>query len=135
MTRRVERPGLYYPKLPATWWLSRPNYVKFMIREITSVFIAVFLVVFLIQVYRVGQGPQAYVVHLAQLRSPGWVLFNVLALALALYHSITWFNLTGVVQVVRIGEHQVPPALVAGGALAAWGVVSLVILAFFVFGG
>ena len=132
---RVQRPGLYYPKLPATWWLSRPNYVKFMIREITSVFVAAFLVVLLVQVYRVGQGPDAFAAHLARLRSPGWVVFHVVALLFALYHSITWFNLTGVVQVVRLGEHQVPPALVAGGAFAAWAVVSVVILAFFMLGG
>lgn len=133
-TPRVERPGLYYPKLPATWWLRRPNYVRFMIREVTSVFIAAFLVVLLVQIYRVGQGPEAYAAHLARLASPGWVLFHVVALAFAIYHSITWFNLTGVVQVVRIGDRQLPPALIAGGAFVAWGVVSLVILLFFLRG-
>ena len=44
---------------------------------------------------------------------------------------MTWFNLTGVVQVVRLGERQVPPALIVGGAFAAWGAVSLVILVWF----
>jgi fumarate reductase subunit C len=134
-TPRVERPGLYYPKLPATWWLSRPNYVRFMIREVTSVFVAAFLVVLLIQLHRLGQGPEAYAAWLAKLRSPGWVLFHVVALAFAVYHSITWFNLTGVVQVVRIGERQVPPSLIAGGAFAGWAVVSLVILLFFLLRG
>src|SRR2546427_5908448 len=37
---RVERPGLYYPKLPATWWLWNANYFRFMLRELSSVFIA-----------------------------------------------------------------------------------------------
>jgi len=133
-TPRVQRPGLYYPKLPATWWLSRPNYVRFMIREVTSVFIAAFLVVLLVQIHRVGQGPEAYAALMARLASPGWLLFHVVALAFAIYHSITWFNLTGVVQVVRIGDRQLPPALIVGGALAAWGVVSLVILLFFLRG-
>ena len=68
---------------------------------------------------------------MARLASPGWLVFHVVALAFALYHSITWFNLTGVVQVVRVGERQVPPVLVVAGALAAWGVVSLVILFWF----
>jgi len=133
-TPRVQRPGLYYPKLPATWWLSRPNYVRFMIREVTSVFIAAFLVVLLVQIHRVGQGPEAYAALMARLASPGWLLFHVVALAFAIYHSITWFNLTGVVQVVRIGDRQLPPALIAGGAFAAWGVGSLVILLFFLRG-
>ena len=111
--RRSHRPGLYYPKLPATWWLRRPNYIRFMFRELSSVFIAIFLVVFLVQIHQLGQGPEAYAAFVEKLRSPGWIAFHVVALAFALYHSATWFNLTAVVQVVRLGERQVPPRLVA----------------------
>lgn len=128
------RPGLYYPTLPATWWLRRPSYFKFMMRELSAVFVAIFLVVLLVQVRRIGQGPEAYAAALQTLRSPGWILFHVVALGFAIFHSVTWFNLTGVVQVVRVGERQVPPWLVAGASFAAWGVVSLVLLWFFVRG-
>jgi fumarate reductase subunit C len=134
-TPRVERPGLYYPKMRATWWLSRPSYVRFMIREVTSVFIAIFLVVLLVQVQRVADGPEAYAAFLATLRSPGWIVFHVVALAFALYHTVTWFLLTGVVQVVRLGERQVPPALIVAGTFAAWAVISLAILGWFVVRG
>ncbi len=126
------RPGLYYPKLPATWWLKRPGYVRFMLREITSVFIAIFLVVLLVQIRRAGQGPEAWAALLGTLASPGWIVFHVVALAFAIYHSITWFQATGVVQVVRLGERTLPAALVVGGAFAGWIVASAVILAFFV---
>ncbi len=132
---RSERAGLYYPKLPTTWWLSRPAYVRFMLRELSSVFIAIFLVVFLVQIHQLGQGPEAYAAFLAKLRSPGWIVFHVVALAFALYHSVTWLNLMGVVQVVRMGEHQVPPRLVVAAAFAAWVVVSLAILFFFLLRG
>lgn len=125
---RPARPGLYYPKLPATWWLRRPGYIRFMIREVTSVFIAIFLVVLLVQVHQIAQGPEAYAAMVAKLRSPGWIVFHVVALAFALYHTITWFMLTAVVQVVRVGDRQVPPALIVTGAFVAWGVVSLFIL-------
>ena len=125
---RPERPGLYYPKMRTTWWLGRPNYIRFMIREATSVFIAIFLVEFLLLVRAVAQGPEAYAAMLGKLGSPGWIVFNAVALAFALYHTVTWFKLTGVVQVVRVGERQVPPALVVAGTFVAWGVVSLFIL-------
>lgn len=125
---RPERAGLYYPKMRRTWWLERPSYIRFMIREVTSVFIAIFLVVLLIQVHQVAQGPEAYAALVAKLRSPGWVVFHVVALAFALYHTVTWFMLTGVVQVVRLGDRQVPPGLVVAGTFVAWGVVSLFIL-------
>jgi fumarate reductase subunit C len=99
-----------------------------MIRELSSVFIAIFLVVFLIQIHQLSRGPEAYAALVERLRSPGWIIFHVVALAFALYHSVTWFNLTAVVQIVRLGERQVPPRLVAGANFALWAVVSLVIL-------
>jgi fumarate reductase subunit C len=132
---RSDQGLLYYPKMRATWWLRRPAYFRFMMRELSSVFIAIFLVVFLVQIHQLSRGPDAYAAFLEKLRSPGWIAFHIVALAFALYHSFTWFNLTGVVQVVRLGERQVPPGLVAAGAFAAWGVVSLVILFFFLFRG
>ena len=125
---RIQRPGLYYPKMRTTWWLSRPGYVRFMIREATSVFIAIFLIEFLMLVRSIAQGPQAYAAMMACLASPGVIAFNVVALVFALYHTVTWFMLTGVVQVVRLGDHQVPPALIVAGAFAAWAVVSLFLL-------
>ena len=54
-----------------------------------------------------------------------------MALAFAIYHSVTWFNLTGVVQVVRLGERQVPPRLVTAGNFGLWAIVSGVLLWFF----
>ena len=127
-----QRPGLYYPKMSNTWWLKRPNYVRFMIREATSVFVAAFLVVLLVQLAKLGAGPGG-LRGLPAGRSPppGGSCFHLVALAFAVYHSWTWFMLTGVVQVVRVGETQVAPGLIVAGALAGWGGVSLVIFFFF----
>jgi len=132
---RSDRAGLYYPKLPATWWLQRPAYFRFMLRELSSVFIAVFLVILLIQIRAVSRGPEAYAAFQETLRSPGWIIFHVVGLAFALYHSVTWFKLTGVVQVVRLGERQVPPRLVAAANFVLWAVVSLVVVLGVVMGG
>lgn len=129
------RRGLYYPKMPPTWWLRRPGYLRFMLRELSSVFIAIFLVVFLIQIHQLSRGPEAYAAFVATLRSPGWVVFHAVALVFALYHSVTWFNLTAVVQVVRLGGRQVPPRLVAAASFAAWAVVTLAILFWLPLGG
>ena len=124
----VQRAGLYYPKMRPTWWLSRPWYIRFMIREVTSVFIAIFLVILLIEVRKIAQGPEGYAAMVAKLRAPGWIVFHAVALAFALYHTVTWFMATGVVQVVRIGDRQVPPGLVVAGTFVAWAAVSLFIL-------
>ena len=116
------------PISASTWWLGKRNYVLFMLRELTSVFIAVFLVVFLVQLAELAEGAEAYAVAAARLASPGWIVFHLLVLAAALYHSITWFNLTPQVIIVRRGEERVPPVVIAGSHYLAWLVVSVVIL-------
>ena len=116
------------PISASTWWLAKRNYVLFMLRELTSVFIAVFLIVFLVQLAELAEGAEGYAAAAARLASPGWIVFHLLVLVAALYHSITWFNLTPQVIIVRRGEERVPPVVIAGAHYLAWLVVSVVIL-------
>ena len=44
---RPDPSKLYHRKMPATWWLKKKSYFLFMLRELSSVFIAFFLVVYL----------------------------------------------------------------------------------------
>ena len=110
------------------WWLSKRTYVLFMLRELTSVLIAAFLVVYLIQLAQLAQGAEAYTAFVERLASPGWIIFHLLVFIAALYHSITWFNLTPQVIIVRRGEEQVAPIFIAGSHYVAWLAVSVVIV-------
>ena len=66
---------------------------------------------------------------LVSMRSPVSVVFHGIVLSAALYHSITWFNLTPKVMPVRIGEDRVPGPLVAiGMGYLPWVVLSAVLL-------
>ena len=116
------------PMSSTTWWLSKRTYVLFMLRELTSVLIAAFLVVYLIQLAQLAQGAEAYTAFVERLASPGWIIFHLLVFIAALYHSITWFNLTPQVIIVRRGEEQVPPVFIAGSHYGAWLAVSVVIV-------
>jgi fumarate reductase subunit C len=117
--------------MPATWWLQKQSYFLFMLRELSSVFIALFLLVYLYQIYQLTQGPEAYVAFTRRLSSPGWIFFNVIALLFAVYHSVTWFQSSAVVLPVRLGEHVVPRQTVIALHIGAWVVVSLGILVLF----
>ena len=119
--------GPYLRKMPWTWWLKRPNYTKFMIREITAVFVALYLVCLLLFVMRLPEGAATMDAHFEALKSPGWITFHVVALLFSLYHTITWFNLTPQVMVIWRGEEKVPGWLLAGGNYVAWIAVSLVV--------
>ncbi|HEY2931101.1 MAG TPA: hypothetical protein VGK99_05090 [Acidobacteriota bacterium] len=128
---RPDKSKLYYPKMPATWWLRRRSYFFFMLRELSSVFIAVFLLVFLIQIYQLSHGLEAYVAFTRKLASPGWIAFHLVALLFALYHSLTWFYSTAVILPLQIGERKLPRGLVTALNIGAWIAVSLIIFVFF----
>jgi fumarate reductase subunit C len=115
-----------YPKL---WWLERRSYFLFLVRELTSAFVAAYCLFLVYALYQLGQGPAEYVALLETLRSPLSVVLHLIVLAFALYHTITWFNLTPKILVVPMGEdEEVPPVYVAGAVYAGWIVVSAVIL-------
>ena len=118
----------YRRPLPSTWWLKKRNYRLFMLRELTSIFVAAFLVFYLVQLSHLAKGTESYAAFLGQRSSFGWILFHILALIAALYHSVTWFNLTPKVMVVHRGEEKIPPVLIAGPHYAAWLAISVVIL-------
>ncbi len=117
----------YHRPIAPTWWLTNRAYFFFMIRELTSVFIAAYLVLFLLMLRKLTISREAYQAYLQFLATPGMLVFHVLALGLALYHAVTWFNITPKVLIVRFGEERVPATIVAGVNFAAWIVVSVII--------
>ncbi len=113
--------------MPATWWLKKPAYTWFMIRDVTSVFIAGYCVFLLVLLARASRDPAEFAVCFEHLKSPLSVLLHLIALVFAVYHSITFFNLTPRVLVVFRGEEKVPEAAIAGVHYVAWAVVSVVL--------
>lgn len=117
----------YRRAMPSTWWLRNRAYFLFMVRELTSVPIAVYLILLLLMVRKLAAGQEAYEAYLRFLATPGMVAFHLLALAAALFHAATWINITPKVLVVRFGEQRVPATLIAGVNYAAWVVASILI--------
>jgi fumarate reductase subunit C len=116
-------------EMPATWWLTRRAYFYFMLRELTSVFIAAYCVVLLVFLWKVRHhGQEGVSDFIDTLTSPGWFAFHFLALVAAMYHAVTWFNLTPKVLVLRIGEERVPGWLIAGANYVLWIIVSLLMI-------
>jgi fumarate reductase subunit C len=125
---------LYHPRwyrrhVSVWWWLQSRSYTGFVLRELTSVFVALFALVLLWQIRALGQGPDAYARVLARLRSPLLVTLDALALVFVLFHSITWFNLAPKAMVVRLKGKRVPDLVVAGANYAAWVVLSAAVAA------
>jgi fumarate reductase subunit C len=118
---------VYMRPMPFAWWLRRRPYTFFVVRELTSLFIAVYAVVLLLLVRSLGRGPAAYQAFLEALSSPAAIAFHVVALAAALYHSVTWFRLAPMAVALRVGGRRVPAPAVVGANYAAWAMASLAI--------
>ena len=124
----------YLRTMPSTWWLRRWPYFFFMLREVSSVFVAAYLMLFLVMIHRLSQGPAAYEAFLEGLQSPLAIVFHGVALAFALLHTITWFQLTPKAMAIWRGEERLRPALLIVPNYVGWIVISAAI-AWFVLRG
>ena len=76
------------------WWLKHPFYIKYMIRESSALFVTVYALVLLNGLWNLTKGQANYEAWVAALGNPLWVIFHLLAMALAGYHAYTWFNVS-----------------------------------------
>jgi fumarate reductase subunit C len=110
----------YHKSVSTFWWLHRRSYFFFVLRELSSVFVAWFVVYLLLLVRAISSGNAAYQSFLAW-SAGGWVLaLNVVALLFVLLHAVTWFALAPRAMVVR----PVPPGAVLAAHYVLWALVS-----------
>jgi fumarate reductase subunit C len=126
--------GTYRPRIELLWWLRRRSYVLFVLRELSSVFVAWFVAYLVLLVTAVHGGRDAYERFLEWSGRPWMVALNLVALAFVLLHAVTWFTLAPKAMVVRVRGRRLPGRMVAAGHFAAWLVVSAVV-AWIVVGG
>lgn len=117
-------PRWYRRRVSVWWWLQNRSYTAFVLREITSVFVAFFALIYLWQIRAVAQGPEAYAKFLTRLGTPFFLVLDAVAFLFVLFHAVTWFNLTPKAMVVRLHGKRVADAVVLGLNYAAWIVVS-----------
>lgn len=113
------------------WYLDRWPYLKFMVREASSAFVAYFGVVILAQIYAIERGAGAYAHFQAWMSCPWIICLNAAALAFIAFHAITWFMLVPRVFVRQLmGNSSIPDPLTAAPNFGAWLVASAVVGAF-----
>lgn len=110
------------------WWRRNPYYVRYMIRESSSIFLAIYSVILLVGLLRLVQGPAAYEAWLGALTSPFSILFHGLALLTVSYHAYTWWKVAPkTAPDLRIAGRPLPELVItAGGWLATIGASVLI---------
>jgi fumarate reductase subunit C len=102
------------------WWRRNPYFVRYMKRELTAFFVALYGLLLLAGLVKLAQGPVAFNGWLETLRS-GWsIALHVVLLLVFAYHTYSWFE---------IMPKTMPPVVVGGRKLAARTITSLGIAA------
>jgi fumarate reductase subunit C len=114
-----EATRVYKAEMPRGWWLRQRHYFLYMVREFTAVPMALWLLWLLFDIHRAANGPKGFYAS----SSPAFIAFSVVCLGFALYHSITFLSLAGVILHIK----GVSSRLIVLSQFAAWLVASVVI--------
>jgi fumarate reductase subunit C len=124
----------YHPRWHRTrvstyWWLGRRSYFLFILRELSSLAVAWFVVCLLLLVRAVSGGDAAYQQFLEWTRHRVVLALAIAAFAFVCLHAVTWFNLAPQAMVVRIAGRRVPGWIIAASNYAALAVTTAVVVA------
>jgi fumarate reductase subunit C len=113
---------VYKPAMGTGWWTRKRHYFWYIVREFTALPMAVWLLWFLIEIQRSGS-----VTTFRPGTSTAFVIFSVICLLFALYHSVTFLSLAGVIIHIKALDRPVPPRAIVLTMFGLWFVASIVI--------
>jgi fumarate reductase subunit C len=109
--------------MATAWWTRKSHYFWYMVREFTALPLALWLLWLLYEIQRAGRGASGYYPP----SSTPFVIFSVICLLFALYHSFTFLKLAGVILHFKVLDKPVPSGLIVASQFGAWFVASIVI--------
>ncbi|MDA0633133.1 hypothetical protein OUY22_06840 [Nonomuraea sp. MCN248] len=117
--------GAYVPRRDRLWFTRSRRYALFVLRELTSVFVAWAVAYLLLMIAALAGGGYDGFVALA--RQPWMIAVNGVALAATGFHALTFLNLAPKATVVRLDGWRVPAWMIQGGNHSAWLLVSAIL--------
>jgi len=118
----------YLRKVERSWWLGHRRYVVYMIRELTSLFVALYAALLVVGLVRLAEGPAAWDGFVAAISSPLAVLFQLLCLLFAAYHSVSWFAVTPKAMPLMVRGEALAPRTIVAAHYVLWAALSLLVL-------
>ena len=69
----------YIRPVPTTsWYMRQDRYKRYMLREMTCIFIGIYTVIFSLGLYKLSAGQEAFDLFMTTLRTPGALVFHFL---------------------------------------------------------
>lgn len=122
------RPRWFRARMPIFWWLRRLPFTKFIVRELTSVFVAYCAMLLLVQAWALARGPVVYAGFQAWLERPAVVVGHGVVLLMLLFHTVTWLNLAPMALGLRFRGRKVPNGTVMLAHYLGWLAASAVVV-------
>ena|SRR5438874_13425478 len=113
----------YRPALGLGWWARHRHYLLYMVREFTPIPFGIWLLWFLVEIARLRNGPNGYYPHL----STAFVVFSAVVLFFAVWHSVTFLSLSGLIVRLPLGERVLTGRPITALFFFGWLVVSVVV--------
>jgi len=111
------------------WWKRDAYFIRYMAREVTAIFVALYAIVLLFGVVRLAQGEAAFNGWLQYLTTPWMKAFHLIVLAVFCYHTWSWFSIMPkTMPIMFVGGKRVQPGLITSTGIAAAVVASLAVL-------
>ena len=111
------------------WWKRDPYYIRYLATEATSILIALYVLILLFGLLRLGQGEVAFNGWLETLRSPLSVALHGLLLLAFAYHSYSWFKvMPKTLPAIYWRSAKLPQAVITRIGVAAAVIVNLLVI-------
>ena len=115
-----------YVRPMAGWWRRNPFFMRYMAREATAIFVYLYALLLIAGLVALRNGEAAYDGWLAWLRHPLGILFQLVTLAVFVYHTWSWFQIMPkTMPPVMIAGKRLEPSVITAAGLIAAGVASL----------
>ncbi|MDX1343886.1 MAG: hypothetical protein R3227_16070 [Reinekea sp.] len=118
----------YSQSLTARWWLRRPGYRRYMLREATSLLVGLFTVELWLALLALARGEASWTQFVETLQSPWMLAFNLVCWLAVLWHTVTWFQLTPKTLDLRWRGEAFAPSTIKTGHYVALAVISVVVV-------
>lgn len=116
----------YRPPMKRTWFLATPEYRAYILREGAAVVVGLYVLDLMMGLVALNLGPDQWDSWVGLQRNPFVIALNVLALAAAALHTVSWDQLTPSIIKVQRGTR-----FLADGWIIAQQVLLLVLFAAF----
>jgi fumarate reductase subunit C len=112
----------------AGWWRRNPFFVRYMLRELTAPFVAIYAVILLVGLVRLAQGEATYDAWFATLTHPASIAIHWLLLVAITYHAVTlWKVMPKTMPRLKLAGRVLPENAVTVCGLFATVAVSIVV--------